>query len=292
VHNALLQDKSLYVRIFRPDQPMQLHVGLLMHTIWAGTHPEVGELPDGPMAFLRVMGGRAGDVDDPDIEQGGSLGASSAGYDFGISFEVGSNQVMLTRYFHHTDRPSLFFRNPWDGTWGVRVERGEGRLIDTFLWNHLRTTRQNAKFSEGQERGEDTYYNNALYRSGWTYEGQVLGSPLFLKNDRGPGISNNIVIAHHMGLGGQLPGRISYELKVTYSRNYGAQKVCANPACSTTEDRRMPRTDQYSAALTLARTLNALTFQAGISTDTGALYADRMSVLVGFSWKASRGPIF
>ena len=200
--------------------------------------------------------------------------------------------MLLSRYFHHTDRPSLFFRNPWDGIWGVRFEREAGQLVETILWNHLRTTRQNAKFSEGEERGEDTYYNNSLYRSGWTYEGQVLGSPLLLKNNRGPGISNNIVLAHHVGLSGQLPQRINYLLKLTYSRNYGAQNVCANADCTELEDRRIPRTDQYSAKVMFARTLNALTFQAGISVDTGALYSDRMSVLLGFSWKVSRSSIF
>lgn len=291
VSNALLQDKAVYVRVFRPDQPLQLHAGLLMHTIWGGTHPEVGDLPDGPMTFLRVIAGRSGDVQAPEIEQAGTLGASTAGYDAGLSFKIGNTDVLLSRYFHHTDRPSLFFRNPWDGIWGVRFEREAGQLVETILWNHLRTTRQNAKFSEGEERGEDTYYNNSLYRSGWTYEGQVLGSPLLLKNNRGPGISNNIVLAHHVGLSGQLPHRISYLLKLTYSRNYGAQKVCANADCVELEDRRIPRTDQYSAKVMFARTLNALTFQAGISVDTGALYSDRMSVLLGFSWKVSRSSI-
>ncbi|HHP7238178.1 capsule assembly Wzi family protein [Longibacter sp.] len=292
VRNALLQDKALYVRIFRPDQRAQLHVGLLMHTIWGGTHPTIGDLPDGPMTFLRVMGGRAGDVDAPEIEQDGSLGASAAGYDLGLSFSLPGADVMLTRYFHHTDRPSLFFRNPWDGIWGVRVERPDSRLVETVLWNHLRTTRQNAKFSEGEERGEDTYYNNSLYRSGWTFEGRVLGSPLLLPNDRGPGVSNNIVIAHHIGIGGRLPGKVDYRLRATYSRNYGAQSVCADAACTQLEDRRTSRTDQYSIGGELSRSVNALTFRAGVSADSGALYADRVSVLVGFSWKASRGAIF
>ena len=292
VSNALLQDKSLYLRLLRPDHPVQAHAGLLMHTIWGGTHPEIGDLPDGPMTFLRVMGGRAGDVDAPEIEQDGSLGASAAGYDFGLSFDVADTDVLLSRYFHHTDRPSLFFRNPWDGIWGVQIRRPDGQLVETLLWNHLRTTRQNAKFDEGEERGEDTYYNNSLYRSGWTYEGQVLGSPLLLKNNLGPGIANNIVLAHHVGLSGELPGRVDYQLKVTYSRNYGAQRVCANPTCGQLEDRRIPRTDQYSAELVVSRTINALTFQTGIGTDTGALYADRVSVLFGFSWKASHEAIF
>ncbi|WP_179862341.1 capsule assembly Wzi family protein [Longibacter salinarum] len=292
VPGSLLQDKSLYFRVFRPDQRAQLHVGLLMHTIWAGTHPRYGDLPDGPITFLRVMGGRAGDVDAPDIEQDGSLGASSAGYDLGASFSYGSTDVLLSRYFHHTDRPSLFFRNPWDGIWGLRVERPQGQLLETVLWNHLRTTRQNARFSQGEERGEDTYYNNSLYLSGWTYENWVLGSPLMLKNENGPGVSNNIVVAHHLGVAGQLPGDVDYRLKATYSRNYGAQHVCSDASCTQRIDRRTPRTDQYSLMADFSKTVNALTFRAAVFADSGALYADRTSVLIGFSWKATGGPIF
>ena len=45
VRNALLHEKSLYLRAFSPDAPLQIHIGLVHHAQWGGTHPRQGEEP-------------------------------------------------------------------------------------------------------------------------------------------------------------------------------------------------------------------------------------------------------
>jgi hypothetical protein len=287
VRNALLHEKYLYIRVFSRDLPIQLHGGILQHTIWGGTHPRRGALPQDLDTFLRVLVGQPGGSNAPQTDQGGgTIGSTEAGYDFGITAQVGDWEAHVSRYFHHTDQPSLRFRNPWDGVWEARIERAPNRRISTVLWGHLNATRHNARYSEGEERGEDTYYNNSLYRGGWVHRGFTLGSPFLLPNSSAPGIANNIVLAHHLGLAGQIAPTWRYRLLLTYSRHYGAQHVCADASCTQRVDRRTDRTDQYSTRVEVAKRWGSLTLRTALATDLGALYSDRLGAWVGLSWRS------
>ncbi len=293
VADPYLHEKYLYLRFPSRERSVQLILGVLQHTIWGGTHPARGPLPQDAEAFLRVLGGRAGGDTAPRQEQNGTIGSTEAGYDFGVAVQVGTIDLQASRYFHHTDRPSLLFRNPWDGMWELRAERSsDDHLVHTLVWNHMRVTRHNAKFSEGQERGADSYYNNVLYRGGWVHRGFTIGSPLLLPNRRGPGVGNNIVVAHHLGLAGTLPAALRYRLRLTYSRHYGAQGVCADASCSELVDARSDRTDQYATRLALTRDVGDLSIRTAVAADLGSLYPDRLGVEVGLSWTGSFRALF
>ena len=78
--------------------------------------------------------------------------------------------------------------------------------------------------------GNDNYFNNGIYQSGWTFYGQVIGSPFFTpKPEEASGITrgvlNNRFYAHHLGICGDLPGDIRYKLMMSYSLNYGTHSV-------------------------------------------------------------------
>ena len=288
VRDALLHEKYLYLRLLAPSSPIQLHAGILQHTVWGGTHPTRGPLPQDTRRSCACWAGSRAARRLPQPTSGGTIGSTEAGYDFGITLQTAGLEAHISRYFHHTDRPSLLFRNPWDGLWEVRVERASDQLVSTVLWEHLNATRHNAKYSEGEERGEDTYYNNSLYRGGWVHRGFTLGSPLLLPNTSAPGIANNIVLAHHLGIGGQLAPMWRYRVLATYSRHYGAQGVCADAACTQRVDRRTDRTDQYAARIEITRHVtDTLRLRTAVATDLGALYPDRVGVLVGLSWQGS-----
>ncbi len=81
--------------------------------------------------------------------------------------------------------------------------------------------------------GRDGYMNNGMYPDSWTRRGHVMGSPLNLtrqqlhaahpemsfansvniKNDRFKGL--------HLGLKGEMPPRLQWEARLTYTKNYG-----------------------------------------------------------------------
>jgi hypothetical protein len=70
--------------------------------------------------------------------------------------------------------------------------------------------------------GTASYYNNGIYRTGWTYQGRLIGNPMLLTDGTTERpVYNNIIIAHHLGLSGQLSEAVNYKLLYTFSRNYG-----------------------------------------------------------------------
>ena len=221
-------------------------------------------------------------------------------YDFSVSVDLGGLQGLAYRQFYHEDTASLRFRNPWDGLWGASLRRADSEeaLVTGLLWEHLRMTRHNAKFSEGQERGADSYYNHSIYGGGWTYQGRTLGNPFLTPasltpgfDDSIPGIANNIVVAQHVGLEGHLPAELSYTLLGTYSRNYGAQNVCATPACTGRNDERTDRRDQWSFRLDVRGPLlqqHNLQFRVSAALDTGEFYDERVGGSFALLWQ---GPV-
>jgi len=71
--------------------------------------------------------------------------------------------------------------------------------------------------------GRDDYYNHYLYKEGWTYNGRVLGTPLFTtrqkallwgvplsKFDSNQTITNNRVSAVHAGIKGTFKNYFEY----------------------------------------------------------------------------------
>ncbi len=79
--------------------------------------------------------------------------------------------------------------------------------------------------------GNDNYFNNYEYRSGWTSYGAPIGNPLFFpKGTFGRsfrpdeicyGVENNRLRAFHLGLSGKLFRRLPYKFLLTSSWNYG-----------------------------------------------------------------------
>lgn len=297
VKNALLHEKYLHLRILSPDALVTAHVGMTHHAMWGGTHPQRGGQPSGFIDWAYVVRGRSRTTNTGARATGVNQLAS---YDFRLDATIEGVEARIYRQFYHEDTPSLWFRNPWDGIWGLHLDRKESSsLVHTLLWEHLRMTRHNAKFSEGEERGEDTYYDHSVYRGGWTYQGRTLGVPLITTpattpgvNNALPGIANSIVVAHHLGVEGRLYPSLSYQLLGTYSRNYGAQGVCETPACNNRIDRRTDRKDQYSFQVALRTRLldkRRLWLRTAVAFDTGELYDDRMGLSVQLTWRPLSG---
>lgn len=291
VEDVLLHEKYLYARFLPPSSPVTAHAGLVHHAQWGGTHPHRGEEPDSFGQWLDTLVGER--------ESDEASANHIASYDFGLDVDFGSVQGRLYREFYIEDIAGLWFRNVWDGLWGVSLRRSEGpALVEAVLWEHLRMTRHNARFSAGEERGRDRYYDHSVYRGGWTYQGRTLGIPLLtpaattpgLPNNL-PGMGNNIVVAHHLGVEGSLGTELSYKLLGTYSRNYGAKRVCANPECTSTFDtneRTEDRRDQYSVQLDVRGPLVAqynLWFRTALAFDVGAFREDQMGLSIDLTWR-------
>ena len=83
VRNALLHEKSLYPRAFSPDAPLQIHIGLVHHAQWGGTHPRRGEEPVSVRNWLSTV---LGEQDILDVRANAN---HLAAYDLSLDLSVG-----------------------------------------------------------------------------------------------------------------------------------------------------------------------------------------------------------
>src|SRR5699024_9823654 len=194
--------------------------------------------------------------------------------------------------FFLDDKGSLAFRSPGDGLWGAGIESDDpDGLVTKLLCEHLNTKRQNAW--KGTSLGRSNYYNNGVYRSGWTYEGNIMGNPLLINGSTAPfdrddyPISNNIIVAHHIGVKGHPLDKLAYKIFFTYSRNYGTNIDQGEGPNYIPLDEL--RADQFSSIFRLDYTIAreyGLCVNAAIAYDSGDLYNDnRLGVQFGIRWE-------
>src|SRR5699024_11069301 len=239
IASPYLHQKALYLKYNGPQ--FFVLAGAAHNVTWGGQHPGIGEqepfeLPSSFRDYIDVFFGRASSSDNENVpvnELTNAVGSSVAAYEVkaGVHFEHFT--IKGYRQFYLDDKVALAFRSPWDGLWGTGIEFEEtDQWVNKILWEHLNTKRQNAW--EGTTLGRSDYYNNGVYRSGWTYEGNVIGTPLLINGPVGPfdgcpdrenascyPISNNIIVAQHFGIQGRPLEQLFYKILFTYSRNYG-----------------------------------------------------------------------
>ena len=300
VERAYLHSKQLYLRLLPERAPAQIHAGIIHNVMWGGTHPELGNLPDGWRAFRRVLIQKELEGDEGLTGEGrnSAVGNAVAAYDVAVTGDVRDWRGRAYRQFYIETGVSAQLRSPWDGLWGMSLRRAEGgRLVDRLLYEHLRFVRQNARYDlpgDLGRRGRERYYTSTEYEDGWTYGGRLLGTPLALldadaprlaRTDRPGGtpfaVASNIVVAHHLGLAGQVAPGWRYRALVTYHRHHGSR-----------DNRLARRRDQVSALAEVTARLwpaRGLAATAAVAADAGAAFADRVGLLVGLTWRPS-GP--
>ena len=251
VNKPYLHEKHLYLRLGMPDWPIEARAGILHYTMWGGipVRENRGDrLPSSFSDFLRVFFIQGASADIPiNGERTNVLGNSLGAYDFSLRVSLPSVRILAYRQFYLEDTVSLAFRNGWDGIWGLGFDfEGEG-LIDAILWEHVNTKRQSSKKGINEPRGTDNYYNHFIYESGWTHRGRTLGMPLIITADGFEGNINNIILAHHLGVEGNVKRMLSYKLFLTYSRNYGAHSILESDTFFRVENARFaPPVNRYA----------------------------------------------
>ena len=291
VDASYLHEKSLFLRVLPDRFPVQGYAGLVHAATWAGTHPRFGDLPDGLGDYWLIVSNQASDAPDAEPSAAGeALGSSIGTYEFALEAEAAGIDARAYRQFFIETSAGAQLRNVWDGLWGVRLRFGdEQRLVESVLWEHLYTKRQSAQAFRGDPPfGTDKYYSNSVYPSGWVYRGRTIGTPLLFSDGENPGVDNNIVVAHHVGLTGTALGA-AYRLLGTWSRNYGSRRVCRDPECRDGRGQIFdpPRT-QWSLLAEAKRALprlRGLTVRAAVAVDTGAVLGDRVGMQVGLAWR-------
>jgi hypothetical protein len=252
VSNTLLHEKALYLKIGPDSWPVSVYGGLVHFAQWGGTRPNGSEQPAGFDDYWRVFTGREAAEQSDGGEFVNALGNHLGILDLGITLNLRDLEVHLYQQDPFEDRLSLSTDFVlYDQLLGVNIKPKRWKYFTGLVYEYLNTTHQGGPGipdprpgddpndlspNYGYEYGgRDDYYNNYLYQSGWTYQGNILGNPLLLTRNRllqfvenipafrnGEATANNRIIGHHLGLQGQLGSqKFRYKTLTTYTRNFG-----------------------------------------------------------------------
>jgi len=298
VDSPFVHQKSAYLKF--NIKRLEAIAGFVHNVQWGGTDPRFGKLPQSFGDYLRVVVGKSADPesDAPGLERTNRLGNTVAAYDGSLRYNFDKFTILGYRMIYVEDTVSLELRSFWDGTYGLGFRMNEDRtLFSGVLYEFMNTIQQD---SQGNfPRGRANYYSHSLYRSGWTFNGNVIGNPL-IRFDRESGrIDNNMIIAHHLGFDGWISNRLQYRAMATYSRNYG---ICSdqiitgscfinsdNPPAPNLETipRSELRRDQYSALIEgnyLLVPSRGIRLHGSFALDTGDFTGESAGVMLGVSW--------
>lgn len=222
--------KDLYLKIGK--RKLTFEVGLKHFVQWGGTSPTRGKLPTGLGVYYDLFFAKDDSKYDP---QGSVIDYNRVGnhigmYDVKLRYKTKRFVVSLYRQIIFEDSSGRNFMNK-DALMGIHLKRLDKKSwLQAILFEYYYTKYQSgslagAKPGGGIHTGRDNYFNQSVYRSGWTSYGNTIGTPLFTprydKNGMALGIRNNRVIAFHGGVFGYLSSNSYYKAMMTYSHNYG-----------------------------------------------------------------------
>jgi hypothetical protein len=131
------------------------------------------------------------------------------------------------------DHSGMEFENYRDNFYMVYLHRKQkGNLLDGFVLEYLCTKNQSGSRhqltgpQEERMRGMDNYFNHGVYKSGFSFMGYSMGTPLFGPingpDSSQPGFINTRVSAWHLGAEGfLLSSQLSWKSLLSYTRNFG-----------------------------------------------------------------------
>eukprot|EP01029_Cantina_marsupialis_P011627 TRINITY_DN258_c1_g1_i4.p1 TRINITY_DN258_c1_g1~~TRINITY_DN258_c1_g1_i4.p1 ORF type:complete len:472 (+),score=0.72 TRINITY_DN258_c1_g1_i4:426-1841(+) len=235
VDNTRVHYKNAYLKI-GGDRKFNLIVGFQHYAQWGGTsfNPEIGKITTDMENYLRMLVGKGGSEGQLSGEQRNALGNHLGGWDYHITYKAEKIDWELYRQTLFEDKSGTYFHRP-DGVTGLHARfHGENQWISSILYEHFYTRFQSGSTPGGVPKpdgtgdytGMDNYFNNYVYRSGWTYHGRTIGLPLFTpkqedKNGHTLGVMNNRIVAHHLGVKGYLFNKVPYRTYLTFSQNWG-----------------------------------------------------------------------
>lgn len=184
---------------------------------WGGFSTVYGDLGNDFKSWLNGFLVRPGGTmrNDQQNAQGNHIGYQQLALDIkGDGWKVSAYWQVINE-----DGPTRFIgrgMNNRDGLWGISATQTRWPYISGLTYEFINTTDQSGPFHDKDGfvyGGNDSYYTNGIYRQGWSYYGQIIGSPLL-------SLTNTRVMAHHVGIRGDIFG-FRYRALCTYVNNYG-----------------------------------------------------------------------
>lgn len=288
VKHVLWHHKSFYVRIkdTQSDFPLSGIIGVQHWAQWGGTssNPKAGVQPHSLKDFIRVVCGSEGGDDASQSDQINVLGNHFGSYDFKLEYTMPNWKLAAYHQHYFEDKSGMIFGNGTDGLWGVQLDLPRFPWLRKAVTEYLVTRDQSGPFHfiifdhdkyQGPGGGGDDYYNNGEYKTGSSYFGHGIGSPLLTSpqynTDGDVNFKNTRVRAWHLAFEGDLSPWVSYRLKYTLMNSWGT------PYAPFLNNQRN-NSGQVEVKYHHPR-LQGWDFTGTVAADTGPLYGDN----VGFS---------
>ena len=235
VDNTNLHHKSLHFKT-TISPTFEIIAGLDHYAQWGGSSPDYGAQPSSFKDYLKIIFGAEGGDNATQNDQFNALGNHLGAYL--LQFNYNKENIGLNFYYSHPfeDTSGREMSNWQDGLYGVFVDLKKNKsLVNSFLLEFTYTkTMSNIPRSDV---GPDNYFNNGIYKSGWTYHGNTIGSPYFTpKPVDDNGITSGVIegdnrfSAINIGANGFLKS-LPYKVLLSHTTYYGwfGQEYDPNP---------------------------------------------------------------
>jgi hypothetical protein len=200
VQNVWLHQKSFYARIGKPSWKVHLIGGFNHQVQWGGlptmpfyddiTKQTISKFGRDFQTFLKVSSGvslnKNGNAFNnpngiPGNEATNRAGNHLGTIDMGLQLAVAKLNIFIYRQSFYEDGSLFYLNNIADGLYGISISKQNGYLSKICL-EYLNTKNQGGELFEWipELRGRDNYFYNSLYKDGWIYKGQVIGTPLII----------------------------------------------------------------------------------------------------------------
>ena len=288
--DAYYHEKLFYLRFGK--KKLKLYGGVQHFGEWGGKRGSV-QLERSFKGFLDVLLVREADDGSVGTDVNGRppnrAGDQRGLLEAGLTWE---NENLLLRGYNQTPFETGRDVDPRnvDRLLGITfVSKKKGtikKVVGEFL-----TTRDMLSFVEARDR--QSYYNNGYYKTGWEYEGRIIGTPLFVNRNRGqfyfpdvqpydwdapnntiPGNSNvivNRIVSGHLGVLYTLFNKLQAKTLITYTQNFGRYGQTA-----TSASKEQWHTLQEFSYLTYGQ----ISLIAAVGFDKGE-FSDNVGVMLG-----------
>ncbi|MBL4745972.1 MAG: hypothetical protein JKY08_06365 [Flavobacteriaceae bacterium] len=233
IDKTRLHKKSLFFKALL-NEKWHLTAGLTHYAQWAGSGNTGENPPRNIKDYLRVISGKSGGENAIDNEKINALGNHIGSYLLQGTYKGITKNIHF--YYSHPfeDRSGREFTNWRDGIYGLFIDFKETSAVVSHLLTEFTYTKhmsgsttgfKNEKGELVQKSGRDNYFNNSVYRSGWTYFGNGISSPYFTtremdSNGFTEGFKDNRFMAFNIGVKGLIK-TIEYKAILSHTTYIG-----------------------------------------------------------------------
>lgn len=300
-YDYYLHQKSLYVRMGRKNWVVNLYGGFNHQVQWGGTSRldlttvDSRNFPSSFSDYVYVVtgwGGLIGNVKGTNaFDTLNRVGNHLGSVDVGVTLNLKKYQFTFYRQNIYEDGSLFYLTNIEDGLNGLIIrnlypKKDKGTIsLERIVLEFLYTLDQEGPFGiTFKTIGNDNYFNHQQYYDGWSYKGEIIGTPFFTnakdtKNtdpQNGYEIANNNrVRVYHLGLQGNIGENIQFLSKLSLSHNYGTYNF---PYAQ------VPK--QFSALLQFTGTIKrwqGIYWNVAFAMDNGQLYHNSIGTRIGIS---------